>query len=227
MTGSTGTEGVGQDPRSTSSSGDDTLSPSSDGSRQGGGVVWHPGRVSPAERAAVTGGHGVTVWLTGLSGAGKSTLAREIKARLIATGRATYVLDGDNLRHGLCADLGFDAQARDENVRRTSEVACLFADAGLVVVVALVSPYRAARDAARQRHADAGLAFVEIHLDTSLEECRRRDPKGLYAASAAGELTGLTGVDDPYEPPADPELRLDAAVGTPAELAGQVIALLP
>ena len=218
---------MGAVPASSSLSDDDAPPPVRDGSLGGGGVVWHPGLVSPAERAAVTGGTGVTVWLTGLSGAGKSTLAREIEARLIAAGRATYVLDGDNLRHGLCADLGFGAQARDENVRRTSEVACLLADAGLVVVVALVSPYRAARDTARQRHADAGLPFIEVHLDTSLEECRRRDPKGLYAASAAGEFTGLTGVDDPYEAPVDPDLRLDAAVGTPAELAGQVIALLP
>ena len=222
MTGSTGPDGVSPPPPG----GDDATAPVAGGPRGGGGVVWHPGLVSSAERAAITGGVGVTVWLTGLSGAGKSTLAREVESQLTAVGRAAYVLDGDNLRHGLCADLGFGPEARDENVRRTAEVACLFADAGLVVVVALVSPYRVARDAARRRHADAGLAFVEVHVDTSLEECRRRDPKGLYAASAAGELAGLTGVDDPYEPPVHPELRLDTATAAPAELARQVIALL-
>ena len=195
--------------------------------RPGGGpVVWHPGRVSRQQRAELTGGEGMTIWLTGLSGAGKSTIARELEAQLVAGGRGAYVLDGDNLRHGLCADLGFGPAARDENVRRTAEVACLLADAGLVVVVALVSPYRSARVAARQRHAEAGIAFAEVHVATSLEECRRRDPKGLYAASAAGELQGLTGVDDPYEPPEDPELRLDATEVDPAELARRVAALV-
>ncbi len=190
-------------------------------------VVWHPGSVTSDQRAAVTGGVGVTIWLTGLSGSGKSTVAREIEAQLIGEGRAAYVLDGDNLRHGLCADLGFGSAARDENVRRTAEVAALLADAGLVVVVALVSPYRAARDAARRRHVESGLGFAEVHVDTPLEECRRRDPKGLYAASAAGELSGLTGVDDPYEPPIDPELRLDTSSAPPAELARMVRGLIP
>lgn len=231
MTGTTGPTGAERiDPPSGSPPGGDAA-PLIDGARRGdgvagGGVVWHPGLVSPAERARVTGGPGVTVWLTGLSGAGKSTVAREVEAHLTAAGRAAYVLDGDNLRHGLCADLGFDAAARDENVRRTAEVACLFTDAGLVVIVALVSPYRAARQAARQRHLDAGLAFVEVHLDTPLDECRRRDPKGLYAASARGELAGLTGVDDPYEPPLEPELRLDGTTATPADLARKVISAL-
>jgi len=192
----------------------------------GSPIWWHPGIVSGEQRAAVTGGVGSTIWLTGLSGSGKSTVAREVEAQLIGGGRAAYVLDGDNLRHGLCADLGFGRAARDENVRRTAEVALLLADAGLVVVVALVSPYRAARDAARRRHIDAGLGFVEVHVDTPLEECRRRDPKGLYAASAAGELTGLTGVDDPYEPPVDPELRLDSSSAPPKELARVILGLL-
>lgn len=182
--------------------------------------------VTSEQRAEVTGGVGATVWLTGLSGSGKSTVAREVEAQLVGEGRAAYVLDGDNLRHGLCADLGFGPAARDENVRRTAEVAALLADAGIVVIVALVSPYRAARDAARRRHVELGLDFVEVHVDTPIEECRRRDPKGLYAASAAGELTGLTGVDDPYEPPVDPELRLDTSSATPADLARVVVGLL-
>ena len=202
-------------------------SPAGEAGGPGGArVVWHPGTVTGAQRAVVTGGVGSTIWLTGLSGSGKSTVAREIEAQLIGGGRAAYVLDGDNLRHGLCADLGFGPAARDENVRRTAEVAALLADAGLVAVVALVSPYRAARDAARRRHADSGIGFVEVHVDTPIEECRRRDPKGLYSASASGELTGLTGVDDPYEAPLDPELRLDTSSATPAELARIVIALV-
>ena len=190
-------------------------------------VVWHPGAVERQHRWALTGGAGMTIWLTGLSGAGKSTVARAVEEQLVAGGRLAYVLDGDNLRHGLCADLGFSAAARAENVRRTAEVACLLADAGLVVVVALVSPHRAARDDARRVHAEAGLPFAEVHVDTPLAECQRRDPKGLYAASAAGELVGLTGVDDPYEPPPAPELRLDTTSGTPTDLARQVLALVP
>lgn len=189
-------------------------------------VVWHAGSVDRSQREGLTGGSGATIWLTGLSGSGKSTIAREVESQLVAADRLAYVLDGDNLRHGLCADLGFGAADRDENVRRAAEVACLFADAGVVVVVALVSPYRAGRDAARRLHADAGLAFAEVHVDTPLEECRRRDPKGLYAAHAAGELDGLTGVDDPYEPPIAPELRLDGAAGDPALLARAVLDLI-
>lgn len=189
-------------------------------------MVWHPAEVSPEQRHAVTGGPGATLWLTGLSGAGKSTIARQVEAQLLAAGRAAYVLDGDNLRHGLCSDLGFGPAARDENVRRTAAVACLFADAGVVAVVALVSPYRAARHAARQVHLDAGLPFVEVFVDTPLDECRRRDPKGLYAASEDGTLEGLTGVDDPYEAPLDADLRLDTTGASPAELARRIVALI-
>lgn len=193
----------------------------------GSSVVWQPGLVSRDQRAACSGGVGSTIWLTGLSGAGKSTIASEAEAQLVAQGRAAYVLDGDNLRHGLCADLGFDAAARNENVRRIGEVACLLADAGLVVLVALVSPYRAARDAARARHEAVGIGFAEVFVDTPLEICQGRDPKGLYAASAAGTLVGLTGVDDPYEPPLAPALRLDTSQGSPQELAERVVRLAP
>ena len=141
----------------------------------------------------------------------------------MADGRAAYVLDGDNLRHGLNADLGFSAAARDENVRRTAQVACLLADAGVVTLVALISPYRQARMQARQLHEQSGLTFVEAFVDTPVDECRRRDPKGLYARSDAGSLTRFTAVDDPYEPPSDPELHLTPQ-HSPDELADMVLA---
>lgn len=189
-------------------------------------VVWHQGEVDRSARAALTGGAGLVVWFTGLSGSGKSTVAVEVERRLIEQGRAAYLLDGDNVRHGLNADLGFSAADRDENVRRVGEVATLFADAGVVAVVPLVSPYRAARDAVRDRVVAAGLRFVEVHVDTPLEECERRDPKGLYAKARAGELRGMTGIDDPYEAPDAPELVLTPADGSPQEQAERVLELL-
>jgi adenylyl-sulfate kinase len=160
---------------------------------------------------------GATVWFTGLSGSGKSTIANAVAERLLEIGRPAYVLDGDNLRHGLNADLGFSAADRAENVRRVGEVARLMADAGLVVLVPVISPYRADRDRVRTAHDAAGLRFVEIFVDTPLELCEQRDPKGLYAKARAGEVTGMTGIDDPYEPPLSPEL-----VVTPAGLTDQV-----
>ena len=189
-------------------------------------VVWHDGEVARDARAAVTGGDGLVVWFTGLSGSGKSTVAVEVERRLIASGRAAYLLDGDNLRHGLNVDLGFSAADRDENVRRVGEVAALFADAGVVALVPLVSPYRAARDGVRRRVTSAGLRFVEVFVDTPLEECERRDPKGLYAKARAGELRGMTGIDDPYEAPSSPELVLGAGSGDPAAQADTVLAAL-
>jgi adenylyl-sulfate kinase len=171
-------------------------------------VTWHSGKVTREDRARVSGGEGMTVWLTGLSGSGKSTIAVAVEAALLERGRHAYLLDGDNLRHGLNGNLGFSAEDRAENVRRVGEVAKLLADAGTVVLVSLVSPYAADRDRVRAVHADAGLRFVEVFVDTPLEECERRDPKGLYAKARAGELKGMTGIDDPYEPPARPELTL-------------------
>jgi adenylyl-sulfate kinase len=190
-------------------------------------VVWHPGHVGRGERTAVTGGTGAVVWLTGLSGSGKSTVAAEVERLLLAGGRAAYLLDGDNLRHGLTADLGFSAADRDENVRRVGEVATLFADAGVVAVVPLISPYRAARDAVRRRVEGAGLAFLEVHVATPLEVCESRDPKGLYARARSGEISGMTGVDDPYEPPAAPELVLTPDDGDPLAQAARLLGLLP
>lgn len=149
---------------------------------------------------------GATVWITGLPAAGKSTLASALRDELAARGRRTSLLDGDELRTGLNSDLGFSAADRDENVRRVGHVARLLADAGAVALVALVSPYRAGRDAARAIHEASGLTFVEVYVATSLAECERRDPKGLYARARGGELTQMTGVDDPYEPPESPEV---------------------
>ena len=175
-------------------------------------VVWHAGTVDVERRAAITGGRGVTVWLTGLSGSGKSTLAHVLEDRLVASGRASYVLDGDNIRHGLNGDLGFSAEDRTENVRRIGEVARLMADAGLVVAVPVISPYRADRARVRAAHDAADIPFLEVWVATPLEVCEARDPKGMYARARAGEITGFTGVDAPYEPPDSPDLTLDTSI---------------
>jgi bifunctional enzyme CysN/CysC len=189
-------------------------------------VTWHAHAVTRTERAAVTGGEGVTVWMTGLSGSGKSTIAVAVEATLTARGRHAYLLDGDNLRHGLNGNLGFSAEDRAENVRRVGEVARLFADAGTVVLVSLVSPYAADRDRVRNVHEEAGLRFVEVFVDTPLEECERRDPKGLYAKARAGELKGMTGIDDPYEAPASPELTLHPLDQSVEESVAAMLALI-
>lgn len=171
-------------------------------------IVWQPTAVDRADRWARHSMEGATVWFTGLSGSGKSTIADGVAGALLTAGRPAYILDGDNVRHGLNADLGFSADHRTENVRRVGEVARLMADAGLVVLVPVISPYRDGRARARAMHAAAGLRFVEVFVDTPLEVCEQRDPKGLYARARAGALTGMTGIDDPYEPPEVPELRL-------------------
>ncbi len=192
--------------------------------RQSPNVVWHPGHLTREERWVAIGSAGATVWFTGLSGSGKSTVAIEVERQLLAAGRPCYLLDGDNLRHGLNGDLGFSAEDRDENVRRVAEVARLFADAGVVALVPLISPYRAARDRARQVHDVAGLPFLEVFVDTPIELCEQRDPKGLYAKARAGEIRGFTGIDDPYEAPLAPELVLRPEHGDPAAMAAAVIA---
>ena len=176
-----------------------------------GAAVWHAPAVGRVERWARHGLHGATVWFTGLSGSGKSTLANAVAQRLLEAGRAAYVLDGDNLRHGLNADLGYAPADRTENVRRVGEVARLLTDAGLVALVPVISPYRADRARVRDAHAVDGLPFVEVFVDTPLAVCEARDPKGLYARARAGELTGLTGVDAPYEAPTSPDVHLTAA----------------
>jgi bifunctional enzyme CysN/CysC len=185
-------------------------------------VVWHGGGVARADRPHA----GATVWFTGLSGSGKSTVAVEVERLLVAQGRPAYLLDGDNLRHGLNADLGFSAADRTENIRRVGEVARLFADAGVVALVPVISPYRADRDRARAIHGEAGVPFVEVFVDTPLDVCEARDPKGLYAKARAGEITGFTGIDDPYEAPEAPDLRLTPADGPPAGQAARVLGAL-
>lgn len=185
--------------------------------------------VSPGERFRALGHGGATVWLTGLSGAGKSTLAGEVEARLVAAGRPAYRLDGDELRTGLCRDLGFDTASRTENVRRAAEAAKLLAAAGTVAVVSLISPYRAGRAQARAIHEAAGLPFIEVWVATPLTECERRDSKGLYARARRGEITCMTGIDDRYEPPRSPELvvtpdlALEAAADMVLELVGSTV----
>jgi bifunctional enzyme CysN/CysC len=164
------------------------------------------------------------LWLTGLSASGKSTVANLLEKRMFAMGLHTYVLDGDNIRHGLNRDLGFSEADRVENIRRVTEVARLLVDAGLVVIVSFISPYRAERELARSCFGPG--EFLEIFVDTPLEECERRDPKGLYAKARRGELVNFTGIDSKYEPPESPEIRLDTVADTPAECVGQILSVL-
>jgi adenylyl-sulfate kinase len=171
-------------------------------------VVWQAGEITREQRWRALGGGGVTVWFTGLPSSGKSTVAAAVEAQLLAEGRAAYVLDGDNLRHGLNGNLGFSAEDRAENVRRTAEVAALMADAGVVALASLVSPYRADRAMARDVHESRGLTFLEVWVSTPLEECERRDTKGLYAKARAGEIPNFTGIGQPYEEPESPELEI-------------------
>ena len=189
-------------------------------------VVWHDSTLPRQDRWKLLGLRGATIWFTGFSGSGKSTVAVEVERQLVEAQRAAYLLDGDNLRHGLNGDLGFSAGDRTENVRRVAEVARLFADAGFVTLVPLISPYRAGRDSARQLHQVAGLRFIEVFVDTPIEMCEQRDPKGLYAKARRGELPGFTGIDDPYEPPLAPDLVLATAQVSVVELAAQVVATL-
>ena len=164
------------------------------------------------------------LWLTGLSGAGKSTLANLLEQRLFLSGRHTYVLDGDSVRRGLNRDLGFSEADRIENMRRAMEVGRLFVDAGLIVIVAFISPYRRERQRARARFEPG--EFVEIHVDASLEECERRDPKGLYAKARRGELLHFTGIDSAYEPPQAPEIHLDTGATNPEECVDRILLYL-
>jgi adenylyl-sulfate kinase len=171
-------------------------------------VVWEAEALDRDQREELLGRRGATVWFTGLPASGKSTVARQLVVALAERGINAYRLDGDNLRHGLCGDLGFDHESREENIRRAAEVARLMADAGIVVVVSLVSPYRASREMVRCLHTDAGLPFLEVWVSTPLEECERRDPKGLYARARRGEVSHMTGIDDPYEEPESPEIEV-------------------
>ena len=189
-------------------------------------ITWHAGHLAREDRWAVAGGRGATVWFTGFSGSGKSTVAAAVEQRLVERGRFAYLLDGDNLRHGLNGDLGFSAADRTENIRRVAHVARLFADAGAVALVPVISPYAADREQARAMHAEAGLDFVEVYVATSLDVCEGRDPKGLYAKARAGEISGFTGIDDPYEPPTSPEVTLDTGALSVDQSAEHVLAAL-
>ncbi len=169
---------------------------------------WHEPTVSRDARWKKLGLHGMTIWLTGFSGSGKSTVAHELARRLVESGTLASVLDADNLRHGLNADLGFSDDDRRENVRRVGEVATLLADTGVVTIVPIISPFADSRAAVRELHERASLPFIEVHMATSIDECASRDPKGLYRKVRDGEMTGLSGVDAPYEAPVSPELTL-------------------
>jgi bifunctional enzyme CysN/CysC len=171
-------------------------------------VTWHEGGITRDERWQALEQRGATVWLTGLPASGKSTIATALEQWLVQQGRVAYLLDGDNLRHGLNGNLGFSAEDRAENVRRTAQVARLFADAGAIALVSLVSPYERDRVAARELHGAGELDFVEVYVNTPLAECEQRDPKGLYARARAGEIKGMTGIDDPYEPPRAPDVEV-------------------
>lgn len=170
-------------------------------------ITWHRGKVSREERVRKLRQDAATIWLTGLSGSGKSTLAFEMERRLLDLGHVAYVLDGDNVRHGLSRDLGFSPNHRAENIRRIAEVAKLFNEAGIILITAFISPYREDRDMARQ--IVGASRFVETYLATDIAVCEARDPKGLYRKARAGELPGFTGISAPYEPPFKPEIRLD------------------
>jgi adenylyl-sulfate kinase len=196
-------------------------------------VTWQDSNLSRASRWRALDARGATIWLTGLPAAGKSTLGAALEERLVLAGRFAYLLDGDNLRHGICGDLGFGEADRARNILRVGELAGLFADAGAVAIVALVSPLAAARDEVRSQHEAAGLPFIQVFLDTPLAECAARDPKNLYARARAGQLTDFTGVDQGYEPPAHPdvtvgpEMDLRCAVDTVLESLDAHIASAP
>lgn len=168
--------------------------------------IWHESGVTRSQRWNKHGLAGATVWLTGLSGSGKSTIAIELARELLNTSRLAYILDADNLRLGLNSDLGYSDPDRTENIRRVAEVACLFADSGTVAIVPIISPFIASREHARKLHTGKNLQFIEVHVATPVDECERRDTKGLYAKVRSGQMTGLSGVDSPYEAPKSPDV---------------------
>ena len=189
-------------------------------------ITWHEGHVTREERAKLLRQRGCTLWFTGLSGSGKSTIAFTLEHALVQRGHLAYVLDGDNIRHGLNKNLGFSAADREENIRRIGEVAKLFADAGLITMTSFISPYRKDRDLVRALHDSGELPFIEVHVSTPIEICEQRDPKGLYKKARAGQLKNFTGIDDPYEAPLKPELSIDATTTSPQEAAALLLEYL-
>lgn len=179
-------------------------------------VTWQDGSLSREQRWQALDARGATIWITGLPSSGKSTMGAAVEERLVEQGRSAYLLDGDNLRCGICGDLGFSREDREANVGRVGELARLFADSGAIAVVALVSPYEHTRREVRERHERDGLPFFEVFIDTPVALCAERDPKGLYARARAGNLDGFTGVDDPYQPPQNPDLCLTPKLALPA-----------
>jgi len=171
-------------------------------------VRWHEGDITREHRGKILGHKGATLWFTGLSGSGKSTVAVELEGTLHEMGVLSYRLDGDNVRMGINKNLGFSAEDRTENIRRIGEVAKLFVDSGVIALSSFISPYRADRDQVRALHAEAGMDFIEIFVDCSLEAAEERDPKGLYKKARAGEIKNFTGIDDPYEAPTAAEIHL-------------------
>ena len=189
-------------------------------------ITWHEGHVTPQERAGLLKQKGCTIWFTGLSGSGKSTLAFTLEHALVRAGRLAYVLDGDNIRHGLNKNLGFSAADREENIRRIGEVARLFADAGLITMTSFISPYRKDRELVRELHKAGDFPFIEVYVNTPIGTCEQRDPKGLYKKARAGQLKGFTGVDDPYEEPLAPELTIDTTSVSPQDATIQLLQYL-
>jgi adenylyl-sulfate kinase len=184
-------------------------------------VFWTPGKITAEQRQRENGHPGCVVWFTGLSAAGKSTIAVELERELFSHGKHAYVLDGDNMRHGLCSDLGFSPADRKENIRRVGEVARLFADAGFICITAFISPYRSDRDLARRIAPDG--KFIEVYLNTPLTVCEQRDPKGLYAKARSGAIKDFTGISAPYEPPANAEIELHTERTTVAECVSAIL----
>jgi bifunctional enzyme CysN/CysC len=189
--------------------------------RRAANIARQPLQIDKKLRAELNQQRPCVLWFTGLSGAGKSTIADLVERKLVARGRRTYLLDGDNVRHGLNRDLGFTPEARVENVRRVGEVARLFVDAGLIVLVSLISPFRAERDMVRHLMEDG--EFIEVYVATPLEECERRDPKGLYRRARNGQIPNFTGIDSPYEAPLEPELVLDTTDTSADAVADEVV----
>lgn len=187
-------------------------------------IRWEEPLVSGYSRADLKGQRAAVFWLTGYSGSGKSTIANHLERQLHAAGRHTMLLDGDNIRHGLCRDLGFSDADRVENIRRVAEVAKLMAEAGLIVITSLISPFRAERQAVRSLFQDG--KFFEVFIDTPLDECIRRDPKGLYKRAMRGEILNFTGIDSVYEAPEKPEIHLRTLQSGPEILAASMIAFL-
>lgn len=187
-------------------------------------IVWHDHKISRAERSVNKKQKPCLMWFTGLSGSGKSTIANALDVALHKRGYHTFLLDGDNVRHGLCKDLGFSNDDREENIRRVGEVCKLFADAGLIVISAFISPFTSDRRMVRKLF-PAG-EFIEVFMDTPLETCERRDPKGLYKKARSGEIKQFTGIDSPYEVPSHPEIRLDTSRFSVNECVESLIAYL-